>query len=374
MRIQIIPYSAADQEALRAFDARLHYSAAALSQSSALVMHNPLLMAEERRPGDEYYLARDEKQTIHGMYILRRQEFWIGDRVTTIGCYSLPVSEGIIDQAYTPLGVQLLLDASRRQPLMYGLGMGGYDERLPQLLIAAGWRIAAVPFFFHVIHPAVFLRNIAYLRRWAPCARLFDLLALSGLGWLGIKALQAVHRPLPRDPSVTSRTVEQFAEGSDALWEACKDHYAMCAVRNRAVLQVLYPAADKRFIRLRVFQGEQMIGWAVLLDTQLDDHKYFGDMRLGSIVDCFAAPAHARTVVACARRALVDAGVDLIVSNQAHHAWCDAHKACGFLRGPSNFLLGTSPALTSLLRRNGRDMPLSQMHFNRGDGDGPIHL
>ena len=48
--------------------------------------------------------------------------------------------------------------------------------------------------------------------------------------------------------------------------------------------------------------------------------------------------------------------------------WWKALRADGFLEGPSNFLLGTSPALTKLAAS------VSEVHVNRGDGDGPVHL
>jgi hypothetical protein len=373
MRIRILPYSAAYDDAVRALSARLHAGIAG-APFSLFSMHDLLPKADERRPDDEFFLAADENQTVRGMYILRHQDFWIGDRRARIAYYKLPISEGIVDRAYSPVGVQLLLDALQRQPLLYGLGMGGYEERLPQLLIAAGWRMLTVPFFFHVVHPAVFLRNIVHLRRSALRARLFDLLAATGFGWLGIKTLQTLHRPLFRGAAETSATVDRFAEGIDDLWETCKARYAVCALRNRAVLDVLYPAANKRFMRLEVRRRGRLIGWAVLLNTQLSHHKYFGDMRLGSIADGLADPADAPAVVACARQALERAGADLIVSNQSHRAWQSALRACGFLPGPSNLLLGTSPELTRLLRVNGRDVPLHEMYFNRGDGDGPINL
>jgi hypothetical protein len=373
MQLRVLPYSDAFNEALRAFDVRLR-AGARESGALALGVRNTIPNIEELRPGDAYYLAVDQDQAVHGGYILRQQDFWIGDRMARIGYYGLPISEGIVNRAYTPLGVRLLLEAQRQQPLLYGLGIGGREERLAQLLAAAGWQIHNVPFFFRVVHPAAFFHNIAYLRSTPLGARLFDLLAASGLGWLGLKALQGMHRPAIRDRSLTVSIEDRFLDPADELWENCKKHYAVCAVRNRAVLDVNYPAASQKFICLKVRRRGQLLGWAVLLDTPLADHKHFGEMRLGSIVDCFSPPAHARTVIVCARRALEERGVDLIVTNQSHKIWRAALGASGFLRGPSNFLLATSRKLTRLLRVGGVDTPLNQMHFNRGDGDGPINL
>jgi hypothetical protein len=133
----------------------------------------------------------------------------------------------------------------------------------------------------------------------------------------------------------------------------------------------------------------------VLLDTQMQGHKQFGDMRVGTIVDCLAPPESAGAVIRAAAGLLEQRGVDLIVSNQLHGAWCTALVESGFRAGPSNYLLALSPALAEaagggeMRRQAGVDRlkpvpPLhlqgarrptgAPFHFNRGDGDGPIHL
>ena len=101
-------------------------------------------------------------------------------------------------------------------------------------------------------------------------------------------------------------------------------------------------------------------------------HKYFGDLRVGSIVDCFGAPGHAALVVAKVLAYLRARGVDLIVSNQSHRAWGDGLRAAGCLQGPSNFLFAASPQLAA--RLDPFDANQNRLHFNRGDGDGPIHF
>jgi hypothetical protein len=95
-------------------------------------------------------------------------------------------------------------------------------------------------------------------------------------------------------------------------------------------------------------------------------------MRLGSIVDCFAAAEDAPAVAQAAAAFLEHRGVDLIVSNQAHSAWCNALKNAGFLQGPSNFIFASSPKLSRLLAN--RNIGNGDIHINRGDGDGPDNL
>jgi hypothetical protein len=146
----------------------------------------------------------------------------------------------------------------------------------------------------------------------------------------------------------------------------------MAAVRDARVLNTLYPPDDTRFIKLKILDGRRVAGWAVLLDTVMADDKYFGNMRVGSIVDCLALPEEANTVMYAAAQFLEDRGVDLLLSNQNHPAWCEGLKMTGFVEGPSNFFFVASKALSQLL--NEIDPAGTAIHLNRGDGDGPIHL
>ena len=110
----------------------------------------------------------------------------------------------------------------------------------------------------------------------------------------------------------------------------------------------------------------------MLLNNRWFNHKQFGGMRLGSIADCFAAPADADEVMACATRFLETRGVELIVANRSHAAWRRAMITAGFLSGPSNFHFAASKPLAAMLRSAG--VGLDDMLWTRGDGDGPINL
>jgi hypothetical protein len=326
-----------------------------------------------RRLFQEYYLAIDEDNAVRGAYILKHQDFWLKRQLLPVGTFQLPVSEGVVNHRYPQVGVQLLRDAMARQPLLLGLGMGGYHEAVTQLLRAAGWSMFTVPFFFRIVRPVAFLRNVAYLRRRAAMRWSLDVLAMTGLGWLGVHAVQALHRRQSHlDSAIAVEPVNDFSAWADDLWEACKDQYGMSAVRNAETLRVLYPATDSRFIRLKVTEQSRPIGWAVLLNSPLVNHKYFGNMRLGSIVGCLAATTDTAKVVGAARMHLESHGADLIVSNHSHAAWCRGFQQAGFLRGPSNFIFAASKPLTELLQREG--VHNDDLHFNRGDGDGPINL
>ena len=146
----------------------------------------------------------------------------------------------------------------------------------------------------------------------------------------------------------------------------------MIARRDCETLNIVYPSSSAKFLCYKVTRNRAVVGWAVLLDTQMVDNKYFGNLRVGSIVDCLASPENASSVVRAATKVLEERGVDLVVSNQSHAAWCLGLRDAGFLQGPSNYPFFASRELTKLL--NPLQTNMAHCHFTRGDGDGPIHL
>jgi hypothetical protein len=211
------------------------------------------------------------------------------------------------------------------------------------------------------------------LRRSRWSRFLVDVAAFTGLGWLGCQSVNLLlaRRP-PRFSDLQIEEVDEFGDWAESLWARCASEYPYISVRDAAALRILYPKENPRFIRIRVSQGGHLLGWAVLLATDLVNHKQFGNLRLGSIVDVLAPPEEADKIIASAERLLSQKNVDLIISNQAHESWQRALRRCGFLSGPSNFLLATSRKLTELI--DSSHVSHEQLHLNRGDGDGPINL
>lgn len=321
----------------------------------------------------EYFLALENDSIVRGGYILKHQDFSFKGKIINVGGYQLPMSEVIINKRYSVVGKQLLMHALKKQPLLYALGMGGFEQRLPRRLKAAGWSLCLVPFFFKINHPFRFFRNIIYLRKTRLKSLLLDLLAITGLGWMVIKLLQALRQKKRlRDDSWSVEEVDNFSGWADDLWNECKDKFSMIAVRDSITLNILYPQSSKRFIRLKILQDHKVAGWAVVLNTQMSNHKQFGNMRVGSIADCLALPEDTFKVVALATMFLEKAGVDIIVSNQSHTSWCSGLKDAGFISGPSNFIFAASRGLAQML--DPLELNKSNIHLNRGDGSGPIHL
>lgn len=360
----IHPYTADRVPGVREFNSRLLAGGAS---SEFLYPESPvsrwLPYEEGRRLYNEFFLAV-ENDAVRGAYAIKRQEFAIQGAVRTVGTYHHPVSEGIVNRAYGLVGVRMLREALRRDPIMYGLGGEGPDKPLPRMLKLLGWTDFLVPLHFKVLRPARFLRNLPILRevRWRRVVA--DLAAGTGAGWLGIRALQW---RLPVLDRVTVEEVPDFDQWADAVWERCKDRYVMTAVRDSAALRILFPAGNPRFVRIRVRRNGDWIGWAVVAEPNHDNPK-LGGLRMGWILDCFGAPEDAPAIVRAAVEAFERRGVDLVASQQSHAAWTRALRRVGFLNGPSNTIFAASPELTRLLA----PLPVnrSRIHFNRSDGDG----
>jgi hypothetical protein len=214
------------------------------------------------------------------------------------------------------------------------------------------------------------LRQVAPLRQTSSRRVAADVAAATGIGWIGFNALQRL-RSKARDRSVSHAVVDAFDAWADEVWERSRARYRLIASRTREMLTALY-AHERPFIRMRVDRGGSTIGWAVALDTQMRGSKYFGNLRVGSIVDVMALPEDAAAVVQAATAELESRGVDLIVSNQLHRAWTSALEGAGFLSGPSNFIFAMSKPLADQLQPS--DAAFGQIHVNRGDGDGPVNL
>ncbi|MEN1939585.1 hypothetical protein WCE41_03265 [Luteimonas sp. MJ246] len=317
----------------------------------------------------EGYVALADGE-VRGGYLVKQQPFALeGEVRDDIRNLQLPLSEGSIDPAHARVGVEVLASASRRNRTMYALGMGGAHTPLPTVLRSMGWTVGLVPFYFHVVRPAAFLRNIRVLRGSALRRMALDIIAATGLA---APALGLVQARWLRGPRPTVEVADRFGDWTDAIWQEAHGHYALLALRDTRELNALYPPEAEKPIRLKVSVAGRVVGWALVFDSRLDGHKQFGDMRLGTLVDCLALPGQESAVALAAREHLRARGVDLVVSNQQHAAWGAALRRHGFLRGPSNYALAVSKGLHAALAP--WDASADRIHMTRGDGDGPIHL
>jgi hypothetical protein len=367
MAIRIEPYAANHVAAAAAFNARL--DAGQVEPGFRLELSPEpdwLAPSNSSLPYQEFFLAVDG-EAVRGGYALKHQSFQVGGSEEIIGFYRAPVSEGLVDKRFAVTGVLLLRDALARRPMQFALGMGNPERPLPRMLRGMGWKFEPVPFLFRLSKPHRVLRHLRAVRT-TPLRRLaLDAAAWSGAATTGCLLLQG------RPARVVFEEPEAFSAAEvDSLWTQAREEYSFCAVRTASVLNRLYPARDKRFLRLTVRKNGALTGWAVLMDTAMRDDKYFGDLRVGSLIDCLALPGQEAAVAAAATRLLEGRGVDLVIANMAHDAWIAGLHQSGWRKGPTNFFLAVSPKLAERLQPWETIGP--RIHLLRGDGDGPIHL
>ncbi len=367
MALRIAPYREADVPAVREFNARLTAGGADPAfrmEESARPAWIP--REGEQQPYQECFLAWDN-DTVRGGYALKRQRFLVAGEERVIGFYRAPLSEGMIEKRYAVVGGLLLRDALAREPLQFALGMGNPERPLPRMLRGLGWKFEPVDFLFRMIRPGRVLRGLQAVR-----TTLLRRLALDAAAWTGAAAVGGWIRQC-RVPAAPGTVVGAFQPGDiDRLWPQAGPAHSFCAVRDAAVLDRLYPADDQRFLRLEVRENGRLSGWAIALDTSMRDDKYFGNLRVGSLIDVLALPGQEQNVAATATRVLAGRGVDLVIANMAHGGWSAALRACGWQKGPTNFFLALSPKLAAQLEPWEKTRP--GIHLLRGDGDGPIHL
>ena len=368
MPIVIQPYREEHEPAVAEFNRRLQEASA----DRDLVFSETAIPHWLPRRGEiplwnEFFVAV-EGSFVRGAYALKHEQIFIRENgLHSVACYHHALSEGIIDRKYASVGGLLVRDALARQPLLYVLGMGGYELPLPRMLKALEFSLIPVPFYFRVVHPRKFFLEMNALRNSRWRALLMDIAAATGTGWLAIKAAQTAATLRGRLADFAAEDVTEFSAWADDLWREAKDAVSMASVRDANTLRILYPAENSHLTRIRVSRNDAAIGWAIVGERRKDQTK-FGGMRVGSIVDCWSSPANTLPVVRAATQALEKRGVDLIVSNQTHHAWCRAFEDSGFLKGPSTFIFAASKKLTGLLQPLEEDQ--KSLHVTRADGDG----
>ncbi len=370
MPIRVVPHAREHTPAVEAFNARM-----AERGSPYGFYPEPEPDWVPPRPGQstwrEYLLAIDDADgSVRGAFALKPHVWLVNGAEHVVTDWQGPFSEGAVDPRYSALGLRLLREMLKRRPALYSWGHGGNEQPIVELLGKMGWVMHPTPLCLRVCKPFRFLRHNAYLRRRRSRRLLLDLLAWTGVGSVGVRLLQAARRGRSRAAAVALE-VPDFGPWADELWTRCRGAYRAIALRDRATMNALTPAGKwPPVVRLKVERAGGVVGWALVMDTQMrGDHRY-GDLRVGSIVDCFADPADAAAVVQAASRFLERRGVDLIASNQAHPDWVEGFRRSGYVVLPDKRLFAPSPALRELL--DPFDATAAGLHLTNMDGHGPM--
>jgi hypothetical protein len=369
MGIRIIPYCTEHQPAVVAFNSRLDMARA----NTFRLNENAPDPADSHAAGIrfEHFLAVDDEGEVHGGYFLRFQPLQVLDSVRLVGEYSAPLSEGVVDNRYAPVGPMMLAHAVKREPLLFASGMGGLGQPLPRIMKSLGWYLMEAPFWFLVLNGSRFLRNIGALRKDPFMRAAADFLAFTRLGGATIEIAQFLRRRQTRSARFTSEAITNFGPWAADVWEQSRGSYLFSAVRTPDYLTFNYPNTDAS-ASIRLSRGGEPVGWINLLECRPLNASYFGQMKVTALVDGVSRAEFVPDLIGCAVDAAKRDGADLLFSNQTHLDWNNALKYAGFWRGPSNYLLGLSKGLARLLAP--MEESAGRIHFNRGDGDGRVNL
>jgi hypothetical protein len=364
---------AGDAEAIRRFNARLDAGGIGFRLPVSLVetpagskgssLPRRLMIAEDGAEVRAGIQLNPRKIIIHGQ---ERDFCWA----------QLPISEGLINRAYSLAIVSLVKSGLALQPFLLGLGLGSLDAPWARFLLGMRWRHDAVPFLFFPVHGTRVLLGLSYLKRNRKLHLASRLAAYGGLG-LGLGGFQALRRHLSRAPACESWEEAGFGDWANAVFQDGLADYGAVVRRDAASLNNLYPPSDPRVVRLRVRRpgSGQDLGWIVVIHARMrpqdPGYQYFGNLRVGTLVDGFGRAEHVPALIAAGLDHLVRTGVDLVVTNWSHHAWVNASRRLGFRTFRSNYYFFVAPAGAPLLEAS---CPLQGIHMTRGDCDGPGHL
>jgi GNAT superfamily N-acetyltransferase len=223
-----------------------------------------------REDGPEIWVAR-EGDTILGQYAsmpVRLQ--WAGREVRSSWGMDVFLREEARGKG---LGARLFTAWSDHVDVALGLGLTPASYRLFKKLEYVD--VGPVPFFRKVLDPRAVAR-----RRLGPMLG-------AAAGAAAALALRAIE-PRPAavaDAGLTVSAVTGFSPEYDTLWERCRDAYAMCVRRDAAYLDWKYVRCPTRAYELREARRRgELRGFAV------SRHEDYRGLRLGWIVDVFAAP------------------------------------------------------------------------------------
>jgi hypothetical protein len=285
----------------------------------------------------------------------------------------MPISEGIIDLKHSLAIVQLIKRALDYQPFMMGVGAGASTSEGHRFFVKLRWRSQSVPFFFYPVKVTKVLRGLRYLKNSSRLRYGALLGAYSSLGAV-VSGLLSLRRKIASGLSeFEDSVVEGFGEWANNIFYNSVSDYPVAMRSDATSLNIVYPPNDHRYIRLRVRRkgAETDVGWIVVASKQMRGNHYFGDLKVGTLVDGFGRSENAPALVAAGLKRLVSIGVDIIVANFSHVAWVEACRRSGMFSGPSNFQLFVSPKGGPPLEES---CPLHQIHIARGHSDGMDNL
>jgi hypothetical protein len=285
----------------------------------------------------------------------------------------MPLSEGIVNAKYSLAIIQLMKKALQLHPFMMGVGAGTPDSDGYRLFVNLRWRYQSVPFFFFPVKVSKVLRDLRYLQKNAKLRYGALLGAYSG-GGAAVSGILALRRKFLANLSGCEASVTAgFDDWADRVFANALAEYPVAIRSDATALNIVYPPDDQRYVRLRVKRKgtKTEMGWIVVARKQMRDNHYFGNLRVGTLVDGFGRAEEVPTLIAAGLHHLVESGADIVVANFSHAAWTQACRRSGMFSGPSNYQIFVSPQGPLMLEAA---CPLDQLHITRGHSDGMDNL
>ena len=213
------------------------------------------------------WVARDDGRVL-GQYASMPVRLWWGGREVRsswgMDVFLQPAARG------RGIGARLFDTWARSVDVALGMGLTPSSYGLFQKLRYHD--VGPVPFFVSVLDP----RAVAGRKLGAAGAVAAPLLALA---W----RLRHPSRPLA-DPSVAVASGAGFTVEHDALWDGAGRTWAMCVARDRAYLEWKYARCPTRAYAVDEARRDgSLVGFAV------SRHEEYRGLRIGWVVDCFAA-------------------------------------------------------------------------------------
>ncbi len=372
MAIEVVPHSQKYSSAVEAFNKRMRAGGSKWGFYSD-PQPDWVPFSEGAKTWREYHLAVEDGEVVRGGYALKPQQWLINGQIHTVTDWQGPFTEAAIDVKYSPLMLRLMRAMIKQYPLLFSLGHGGIDEPMVELLRKMGWDLWGVPFSFHVLKPFVFLRRNRYLRT-SPVRRLaLDLLAFTGLGYLGVKLLQGWHRLSHGGikKGFQAAEIAEFGDWADEIWEQNKGAYTCLAVRDAEMMNALMPSSGwPGGTRLKITNSDgAVVGWSIVNHKQYTDDDRFGSLHIGLITDCFGAPQDAPEILAATHKYIASQNVDMIFANISHPAWIKGLQSSGYTVLANRRIFALSPQLDEAL--SPKSTIAQGLHLTNMDGHGP---
>lgn len=333
------------------------------------------LLPERARPSNSVgsvtltqYIALDQHGAVRGGILSLEHPARLQGRTERVINVQSPLSEAIIDGAYTFVAPQLIKHVLRQSPHVFVVGMGAATNPLPRLLKAMGWALHHAPFQYRLLRGSRCATRLRPLRSSMVKRVGGAVAAMTGAASLGTHLL---HRPAAASrllaAQFTTEPITEWSNDADRVWEGFAPLISFGVERTTATLPFFYGTGERRPRAWWLKRNGTVEGWFGLLVTPMVDNPYFGDLVVATLTDCIGTPDAMRAGILLAGEQARAAGADLIITNQQHRLLQDACGTAGWRTAPSNYLIAASRALEAA-------WVADTAYVTRRDGDGLTNL